>query len=121
IFFLQIRDKRRTGFTIHLAHGFDSGVAFFHFESKQPPVIFQDVGVIARFSRDERVDERCDAAGIELAVSETRSKHFTGKLADFLVDLHYRKGCSLRSELDRKSTRLNSSHVASSYAVFCLK
>src|SRR5690625_5720807 len=24
-------------------------------------------------------------------------------------------------ELDRKSTRLNSSHVASSYAVFCLK
>src|SRR5437870_5860581 len=28
---------------------------------------------------------------------------------------------SLRSEGDRKSTRLNSSHVAISYAVFCLK
>src|SRR5439155_26965451 len=27
----------------------------------------------------------------------------------------------LRSEADRKSTRLNSSHVAISYAVFCLK
>src|SRR5690606_25537556 len=27
----------------------------------------------------------------------------------------------LRSDLDRKSTRLNSSHVKSSYAVFCLK
>src|SRR5439155_1072702 len=27
----------------------------------------------------------------------------------------------LTSRLDRKSTRLNSSHVASSYAVFCLK
>src|SRR5690625_7065676 len=26
-----------------------------------------------------------------------------------------------RKELDRKSTRLNSSHVAISYAVFCLK
>src|SRR6202046_5817864 len=26
-----------------------------------------------------------------------------------------------RSELDRKSTRLNSSHVSISYAVFCLK
>src|SRR5690349_22846378 len=26
-----------------------------------------------------------------------------------------------RPELDRKSTRLNSSHVESSYAVFCLK
>src|SRR5690625_6277143 len=28
---------------------------------------------------------------------------------------------ALRQRLDRKSTRLNSSHVASSYAVFCLK
>src|SRR5690625_1838296 len=28
---------------------------------------------------------------------------------------------SARSEIDRKSTRLNSSHVAISYAVFCLK
>src|SRR5690349_23552997 len=27
----------------------------------------------------------------------------------------------LRDKLDRKSTRLNSSHVESSYAVFCLK
>src|SRR5690625_6597065 len=27
----------------------------------------------------------------------------------------------IRSELDRKSTRLNSSHVAISYAAFCLK
>src|SRR5439155_3709055 len=30
-------------------------------------------------------------------------------------------GASRRSERDRKSTRLNSSHVAISYAVFCLK
>src|SRR5437660_2249420 len=29
--------------------------------------------------------------------------------------------CSLVSLTDRKSTRLNSSHVAISYAVFCLK
>src|SRR5207253_7845289 len=29
--------------------------------------------------------------------------------------------CGVRPELDRKSTRLNSSHVAISYAVFCLK
>src|SRR5688500_19795426 len=27
----------------------------------------------------------------------------------------------LRGEVDRKSTRLNSSHLVSSYAVFCLK
>src|SRR5437660_6439368 len=30
-------------------------------------------------------------------------------------------GPSLPAEADRKSTRLNSSHVAISYAVFCLK
>src|SRR5690625_6742055 len=41
--------------------------------------------------------------------------------------LRTRKGFSLRNSsgtsnvLDRKSTRLNSSHVAISYAVFCLK
>src|SRR5439155_25607789 len=29
--------------------------------------------------------------------------------------------CGLASQRDRKSTRLNSSHVAISYAVFCLK
>src|SRR5438105_5423433 len=32
-----------------------------------------------------------------------------------------RHGCSARSALDRKSTRLNSSHEWISYAVFCLK
>src|SRR5690606_41878603 len=30
-------------------------------------------------------------------------------------------GLELNAELDRKSTRLNSSHVKISYAVFCLK
>src|SRR5205814_7762439 len=32
-----------------------------------------------------------------------------------------RDGCGLRSRRDRKSTRLNSSHLGISYAVFCLK
>src|SRR5690625_3805412 len=31
------------------------------------------------------------------------------------------RGCEQERESDRKSTRLNSSHVAISYAVFCLK
>src|SRR5439155_12834592 len=40
--------------------------------------------------------------------------------------LHHSRRCSMHSlktfsEIDRKSTRLNSSHVATSYAVFCLK
>src|SRR5690625_5880243 len=39
-------------------------------------------------------------------------------LIDGLADEHTQ---DLFSQLDRKSTRLNSSHVAISYAVFCLK
>src|SRR3989454_2391445 len=34
---------------------------------------------------------------------------------------HYRRALELDRELDRKSTRLNSSHLVISYAVFCLK
>src|SRR5256885_9752802 len=34
-----------------------------------------------------------------------------------LVDCH----CFVRGQTDRKSTRLNSSHLVISYAVFCLK
>src|ERR1039458_5861314 len=34
---------------------------------------------------------------------------------------HQRVPCRPRARLDRKSTRLNSSHLGISYAVFCLK
>src|SRR5207253_11423067 len=40
-----------------------------------------------------------------------------GQSRDVRITLHEES----RSERDRKSTRLNSSHVAISYAVFCLK
>src|SRR5204862_8108011 len=38
-------------------------------------------------------------------------------------ELHqvFRPGIDVEEEIDRKSTRLNSSHVEISYAVFCLK
>src|SRR5438067_7004583 len=36
-------------------------------------------------------------------------------------DRHLRTGTDVYGLLDRKSTRLNSSHVSISYAVFCLK
>src|SRR5690554_4635113 len=42
------------------------------------------------------------------------------KNGDWLVD-YYRTGDALKTDPDRKSTRLNSSHVRISYAVFCLK
>src|SRR5690625_2500177 len=41
----------------------------------------------------------------------------TGMLTKYLNNPEY----DLTNSLDRKSTRLNSSHVAISYAVFCLK
>src|SRR5690606_21228303 len=47
---------------------------------------------------------------------------FFGITADHLFgDIWTRPGLSMRDRRDRKSTRLNSSHVKISYAVFCLK
>src|SRR5439155_23915311 len=40
-------------------------------------------------------------------------------LANVVLNFHPRRG--VVPYVDRKSTRLNSSHVATSYAVFCLK
>src|SRR5690349_24056399 len=45
------------------------------------------------------------------------ARHGAGRLARFLGD---RDGAA-KAPRDRKSTRLNSSHVEISYAVFCLK
>src|SRR5690625_5470618 len=45
---------------------------------------------------------------------QDKGEYVSDKLADLIVKYPELKG-------DRKSTRLNSSHVANSYAVFCLK
>src|SRR5207249_12288954 len=42
-------------------------------------------------------------------------------IASILYDAKADLPPELRQQLDRKSTRLNSSHVSISYAVFCLK
>src|SRR5256885_14550342 len=45
-----------------------------------------------------------------------------GQRLDRFEELHERAGPAVREqERDRKSTRLNSSHLVISYAVFCLK
>src|SRR5690606_41375546 len=55
------------------------------------------------------------------------SRHRTGPAGPRAVGTHRGLRCRTRSargarqRLDRKSTRLNSSHVKISYAVFCLK
>src|SRR5690625_1408957 len=47
---------------------------------------------------------------------------YIDRSGDFVIDPQYREAKSFSNSLaDRKSTRLNSSHVAISYAVFCLK
>src|SRR5690349_23962318 len=51
-----------------------------------------------------------------LEVAEAQRRHFL----DHLVDAHV-VGRGGERGVDRKSTRLNSSHVEISYAVFCLK
>src|SRR5439155_22760592 len=50
----------------------------------------------------------------------SRSTRFSGPGA-FPRRLHVTRKTSSTERRDRKSTRLNSSHVAMSYAVFCLK
>src|SRR5436305_7786101 len=49
--------------------------------------------------------------------------HHTGATADRIMEfwLQIISFCDTTVVLDRKSTRLNSSHVRISYAVFCLK
>src|SRR5690606_41938599 len=47
--------------------------------------------------------------------------HDTASKIRDCVEGYFRKTSNFFSEEDRKSTRLNSSHVKISYAVFCLK
>src|SRR5437870_8629533 len=62
---------------------------------------------------DVRKDEECmDTVGVYLHVDENGKAHIRMTLGPEVQTL---------TRSDRKSTRLNSSHVAISYAVFCLK
>src|SRR5207249_11066753 len=64
---------------------------------------------------EQRIDHHTRAAGKNLALLE--AKIFLVKVTE-LFRLRRNK-CDVSE--DRKSTRLNSSHVSISYAVFCLK
>src|SRR5690625_4653157 len=50
-----------------------------------------------------------------------QSAHLTTSTGARLRETDHSLKAGRRGPVDRKSTRLNSSHVASSYAVFCLK
>src|SRR3712207_6895480 len=47
--------------------------------------------------------------------------HFADGLSCATTDIFHCRACAFADVLDRKSTRLNSSHANISYAVFCLK
>src|SRR5690606_39789134 len=61
----------------------------------------------------------------QLSLKDTRiCPYQTARISIFRLDFHHPKIESLYTKnrnSDRKSTRLNSSHVKISYAVFCLK
>src|SRR5690606_41360667 len=86
-----------------------------------------------RRSSDLRFAKLCGGREARIAIIPTASlASDTGRRYESLFDdlgvahaealpLESRHDCEQPEALDRKSTRLNSSHVKMSYAVFCLK
>src|SRR5207249_7009550 len=59
--------------------------------------------------------------GARRSIAEVRARTLAGALECLHNGITTVQDMSAFSPLDRKSTRLNSSHVSISYAVFCLK
>src|SRR5690625_5911519 len=59
--------------------------------------------------------------GDNLLALKALENNFSNKVKLINIDPPYNTGTAFEHYEDRKSTRLNSSHVAISYAVFCLK
>src|SRR5690625_6167269 len=76
-----------------------------------PPIPTRRSSDLTR-ARKQYID-RCQEAGQRHDPTFCKDVHFH--------DLRHEATSRLAEILDRKSTRLNSSHVAISYAVFCLK
>src|SRR6266498_1786262 len=87
-------------------------------------VLFACGGVVIFWKSSEQEQQKTLKLATELADAEVTHRRFTSEL---LVNLARRNQSLLYrqlrviNQLDRKSTRLNSSHVRISYAVFCLK
>src|SRR5439155_6116736 len=65
---------------------------------------------------------RSSAHGIETYSENNRGAVLAARIQQEIIDRVSTENRGIRSAAtDRKSTRLNSSHVATSYAVFCLK
>src|SRR3989442_10973504 len=80
------------------------------------------VPALIRLMRHDKANAnagRALAASVKHAAEGKNREHCRVRISDFQLacDLNW----FLQSAIDRKSTRLNSSHVRISYAVFCLK
>src|SRR5699024_11744022 len=62
-----------------------------------------------------------EAVAAHTTVAAQRWPHLLNELTDTVIDPHLARPETRATTRDRKSTRLNSSHVSISYAVFCLK
>src|SRR5690625_1625071 len=70
----------------------------------------------------DEVRAKAESAGVVLSNLAVGADFFTEEPDEHAQQVARVKSCvDLAERLDRKSTRLNSSHVAISYAVFCLK
>src|SRR5690625_5533583 len=93
-----------------------SFVSFFFFMLSRPPI-----STLFPYTTLFRSDTEYEGKEILPEYLEYIHTNKTGALLKLCVRMGaILAGCSDK-ELDRKSTRLNSSHVAISYAVFCLK
>src|SRR5690606_15398576 len=66
-------------------------------------------------------DEEPTSRGFEDGDGASDRDALYDQCVSFVLETRKASTSSLQRKLDRKSTRLNSSHVKSSYAVFCLK
>src|SRR5690625_6346374 len=69
------------------------------------------------FEEQPEEDDTCiEQDGVQVLIDPLSYQYLVGSEVDYREDLD-----GARFFIDRKSTRLNSSHVAISYAVFCVK
>src|SRR5690606_40319826 len=87
--------------------------------------LFRSIGPLDRVLQQRAVDRRgrVDECGVALELGEAkwRAQPLHHNIHEIGDDILRVVEFDRRQEVDRKSTRLNSSHVKISYAVFCLK
>src|SRR5207253_11023723 len=74
-----------------------------------------------KLNSQSRTERSCTARAEKARIIQTHNHHDTVAHYPFVHGAHRHLAQRVFLGGDRKSTRLNSSHVAISYAVFCLK